>query len=237
MKIKLFISALAVVCGATRIATASITVPVASNNHNAVQVQQQPTVQYIEQPSSVLRGVKIYKNNENTPSTETAQPAAVSDNQLSLENVKCYKNAEAMLFCIDERGKPYTGKRTVKQSENKYFSIENFKSGYKDGLCTYFDEKGQRRERSYYKLGVKNGMHKIYYSDNKIKIRANYKDGELDGVSDIYDLDGSLRGSVKYKRGRLEKGFCRENGKKEEFKRETINSHPYNSIVSCGLPV
>ena len=80
-------------------------------------------------------------------------------------------------------------------------------------------------------------MHKIYYSDNKIKIRANYKDGELDGVSDIYDLDGSLRGSVKYKRGRIEKGFCRKNGKKEEFKRETINSHPYNSIVSCGLSV
>ena len=142
-----------------------------------------------------------------------------------------------MLFCIDERGKPYTGKRTIKQSENKYLSIENFKNGYKDGLCTYFDKKGQRRERSYYKQGIKHGMHKIYYSDNKIKVRANYKDGELDGVSDIYELDGSLLGSVKYKRGHLEKGFCRKNGKKEEFKRETINSYPYNSLVSCGLSV
>lgn len=154
----------------------------------------------------------------------------------SPENVKCEKYENDMVFCIDGENKPYTGRRTVQKEDNTYVSIENFKDGYKDGLCTYFNDKGQRKERSYYKQGMRNGTHKIYYSDNNIKVLTNYKDGLLDGMADVYLPDGTLGGRMKYKNGYLEKGYCKKNNnKKENFDYNMLQAFPYNTINDCGL--
>lgn len=229
MKTKLFISALAFVCGTAQISQAAITRPSFDSSSNP-PIYTEPTKPY-------NKNFRVYaadtERNDTNSNTATV-PNAVPDSHISKENLNCYTKGDGLMFCVDEKGKPYTGRRTVMQSETKYLSIENYRNGYKDGLCTYFDEIGQRRERSYYKQGIKNGTHKIYYSDNNIKILANYKDGEIDGMSDVYSPEGELLGRIKYKKGYMVKGFCKNNGKKEEFKRETLDSHPYNTLESCG---
>lgn len=176
------------------------------------------------------------RNNTNTAPAYTY----VNEDQSLINtpgNLKCISGNDDMLYCVDEKDKPFTGRKTVQFNENRFKSIENFKNGYRDGLCTYFDKFGQRHERAYYKQGIKNGMYKLYHSDNHIKVIATYKDGLLDSTSDIYLSDGTLWGRMRYKRGYLEKGFCQKNGKKENLSYEAIKAHPFNTLNSCGLPL
>lgn len=150
------------------------------------------------------------------------------------ENIKCVTDENNLLFCTDEKNKPYTGKRDLKNANGTNISAENLREGYLDGLCTYFDDKGQRKERTYYKKGIKNGMYKVYYSNNNIKILASYREGLLNGVSDVYETNGSLRGRMKYKNGYLESGYCKNGDKKEDFSKKTIKSYPFNTLETCG---
>ncbi len=179
------------------------------------------------------------RETENNNNTTTAHAYIQEDPNLinTPGNLKCISGNDDMLYCVDEKDKPFTGRKTVQFNENRFKSIENFKNGYRDGLCTYFDKFGQRHERAYYKQGIKNGMYKLYHSDNHIKVIATYKDGLLDSTSDIYLSDGTLWGRMRYKRGYLEKGFCQKNGKKENLSYEALKAQPFNTINSCGLPL
>ena len=252
MKIKLFISTLSIICATTHISPAAITGPDYKNSSVTQEQEYQDDWDYTGyQDYRDYRDYDEYEDYDEKPQidrTNNEQPDAkenksdtpqepVANSLVSRENLNCNTDSNGLLYCLDEKGKPYTGKRTVRQPENKDLSIENFKNGYKDGLCTYFDDKGQRRERSYYKQGIKHGMHKIYYSNNKIKVRANYTNGEIDGISDVYTLDGKLMGRMKYKKGYLVKGYCKYGNKKEEFSRGMLDSYPYNTIESCGIPL
>ena len=147
---------------------------------------------------------------------------------------RCTQDVSDRSFCTDMNGKPLSGKIAEKLGSSQYLKIENYKKGYRDGLCTYYDEHGVLKERTYYKSGIKNGMSKLYYETNNIKVLANYKDGLLDGIIDIYTSKGKLFGRLRYKKGVLEKGMCYPNGKKENIKNDVIKNNPFNTIYSCG---
>lgn len=170
---------------------------------------------------------------------ESSSQNAVKIDNASLEipvSYSCSKKGE-IEYCIDEQSKPLKGKYAQKISEGNYASIENFNRGYRNGLCTYFDNAGRRKLRIYYKNGLPNGMCKYYYQNRGIKISANYKDGLLDGYLEVYLIDGRLYGRMRYKKGKLEKGFCMKNDKKETFDSKMLKSFPENQINSCGLPL
>ena len=184
--------------------------------------------------NSVNNNVNVKNSNvsANKPVTknDSVIVASADDGQ-----IKCSRDENGLLFCLNEKDKPYTGRRVVYGAGGNPASIENFKNGYLDGLSTYFDESGQRHERSYYKMGIKNGTHKIYYSDNNIKVLTTYKDGILNGTLDVYLPDGSLKGRMRYKSGYLERGYCRNGKKKEDFGKEMLKSYPFNTIEACGV--
>lgn len=139
-------------------------------------------------------------------------------------------------FCVDADNKPVDGKVAQYDDLGTALSIENFKKGYLNGLSSYFYQDGNPKERLYYKDGQKNGMYKYYYPERNIQISANYKNGLLDGQLDVYLPNNSLYGRMKYKKGRLEKGYCKEGGKKVDFSRDLLKSYPFNVINTCGLP-
>lgn len=147
---------------------------------------------------------------------------------------RCAQDEVGRTFCAYTDGKPLNGKIAEKNDAGQYSKIENYKKGFLDGLCTYYNERGVLKERTYYKSGLKNGMSKLYYSYNNVQIAANYKNGLLDGMLDIYTTQGKLLGRLRYKKGVLEKGTCYTNGKKENIKNDTIKNHEFNTIYSCG---
>lgn len=150
------------------------------------------------------------------------------------KNYQCRHESDGLIFCLNEKGKPLNGKR-IRELNGHYISIENYVKGYRDGLTTFFDEKGKELERAYFKQGIKNGIDKIYYSTGGIKISAHYKDGLLHGQVDIYDDQGKLLGRMRYKNGMLEKGSCKnQDGKQENFTPEFIAAQPENYIIICG---
>lgn len=140
-------------------------------------------------------------------------------------------------YCVDENDKPVDGKIAQYDDFGRTVSIENFKKGYLNGLCSYFYQDGTPKERLYYKNGKRNGMYKLYYPQRNIMVSANYKDGLLEGMSDVYLSDNTLYGRMKYKKGKLEKGFCTKNGKKVDFSNDDLKSHPENVINSCGISI
>lgn len=146
----------------------------------------------------------------------------------------CTEKSEDIRFCLGENDKPLDGKVAEEDGSGGYASIENYKNGYRDGLCTYFKE-GDLSERTYYKSGVKNGMSKLYYSRNIVKISATYKDGKLDGIADVYLPDGSLAGRMKYKKGVLVSGYCKTDGQKKNFSYGMLKNYPENTLNGCGV--
>jgi len=181
------------------------------------------------------------KTEENTGETEN-DGTATENEGVSLKSSSseksisytCVQDSNDLTFCTDMNGKPLNGKIAEKISSTEYLKIENYKKGYRDGLCTYYNENGVLKERTYYKSGVKNGMSKLYYSHNNIQALANYKNGLLDGIVDIYTAQGKLLGRLRYKKGVLEKGTCYPNGKKENIKRDIIKNIEPNQIYGCG---
>lgn len=148
---------------------------------------------------------------------------------------RCSTQDDGLVFCLDEKSAPLTGKRVLRSSDGIYISIENYRNGYLNGLSSYFDSNGQKKERLYYKNGIKNGMYKTYYPNRSIKVLANYKDGLLDGKLDIYYPDGKLAGRMTYKDGRLLRGFCYGIKKKEKISNETLKDFPENKINECDI--
>lgn len=150
------------------------------------------------------------------------------------QNYQCKHEADGRVFCLDEKGKPLTGKKT-RGTDGRYISIESYAKGYRDGLTTFFDEDGKQHERVYFKQGLKNGMDKIYYATGGVKINAQYKNGVLHGQVEAYNDRGKLLGRMRYKNGMLERGFCKnEDGKNENFTPQFIAAQPQNQIVTCG---
>lgn len=150
------------------------------------------------------------------------------------KNYRCHTEPDDRIFCLDEKERPLSGKRT-REVNGHYVSIENYIKGYRDGLSTFFDENGKQIERVYFKQGIKNGMDKIYYPTGGVKISAQYKNGLLNGKVDVYDDRGKLLGRMRYKNGILYKGSCRnQNGKDENFTPEFIAAQPENQVVTCG---
>ena len=240
MKLKLFICTFAIFLMASGFCAAGIlgvqSIPELQNQEEEVIVDTKP-FKYEQHPEakqntfasekSVYDDVKKESVQENDATKGNALPDG--------ENIKCRKDENGLLFCLNEKNKPYTGKRIMKNANGIYVSTENMRNGYLDGLCTYFDDRGTRKERTYYKRGIKNGAYKLYYSENNIKILANYREGLLNGVVDVYEIDNSLKGRMKYKNGYLEKGYCKNYDKKEEFSKEMIKSYPFNTLETCGV--
>lgn len=150
------------------------------------------------------------------------------------QNYKCSHEAGGIVFCLDEKGKPLTGKKT-RTANGQYASIESYVKGYRDGLTTFFDENGKQSERVYFKQGIKNGMDKTYYPSGGVRVSSQYKNGLLHGQVEIYNDRGKLIGKMRYKNGMLEKGSCKnQDGREERFSAEFIAAQPQNQIVNCG---
>lgn len=142
---------------------------------------------------------------------------------------------EGKLFCLDEKGKPLTGKWEKYDLHGNRTSIENFKNGYFDGLCSYFAD-GRIAERQYYKQGVRNGQYKKFYLNRTFQITAEYSNGLLDGKIDLMYPNGKLHGRMTYKAGKLKRGYCiDEDGKKTDFSEEIIAQYQNNKINMCGM--
>ena len=151
------------------------------------------------------------------------------------QSYKCQEKENNIIYCLDESGKPLTGKRELKNADGNWISIENFRKGHRNGLCTYFDKDGNYQERVYYKQGIKNGMDKIYYPNRSINVLANYKDGLLDGRIDVYYPNGKLKGRFTYSRGTLLNGTCvNARGKKSSLLNDAISSNSENTLYECG---
>ena len=149
---------------------------------------------------------------------------------------ECTEQEDEVIYCLDEKGKPLTDKWYKYWENGQLSSIENFKSGYRDGLNTFFDEDGRVFERMYYKKGLKNGMYKKYYVNRTKQIQGNYEDGLLEGKLELYYLDGKLRGRMTYKRGKLQRGYCVDiDGNRVRFNNEEIGKYQNNEINMCGL--
>ena len=239
MKLKLFLFVFAAVSFAVSNSFAGVQGPsseASASPRKFVQSRAQNTRLQQETAETAATDEKVAENDDN-PIVRRLAYEKNSALLIDPDNLKCGSDGNGMLYCLDDKNKPFTGKKNVQLNENRFKSVENFRNGYLDGLCTYFDDRGQRAERAYYKEGIKHGMYKLYYSDNHIKVLANYKDGLLDGMADVYLEDSTLWGRMKYKKGYLEKGYCKKNGKKENFSNEYIKSYPYNTINSCGIPL
>lgn len=149
-------------------------------------------------------------------------------------NYSCSSKEDNRIFCVDEDGKPLTGK-IKKRSGDKYTSIENYLKGYRNGLVTIFNNEGGLLERVYYKQGIKNGMDKIYYPNRSIWILANYNNGLLNGRVDVYDSKGKLMGRMHYNKGILDSGYCRNNqNQKTDLTINEIKSWQFNLLYNCG---
>ena len=148
---------------------------------------------------------------------------------------QCQNKGDDVIYCLDADGRPLTGKWEKIGENGIKISIENFRKGYRNGLCTYFDKYGNYKERVYYKEGLKNGMDKIYFRNRTINILANYKDGLLDGRQDVYFDDGKLNGRFTYKNGELLRGMCADKkGSKTNLTNQQIKDSSYNSMYVCG---
>ena len=139
-------------------------------------------------------------------------------------------------YCVDENGKPITGKVAIKDENGMTKSLENLKNGYRNGLQTEYDEKGALFRRAYYDMGVLNGQYKLYHKNRQLKIFANNKDGVLHGSSEIYDDQGNLIGKILYNKGRVKSGYCRKDAKAKKTKLTffEIQNFPDNYLITCG---
>ena len=199
-------------------------------------VPQQPKIPKIEmkygKAKTVQENTEIVQS-QTAVSEEEGYVVKNSSPKLQLQ-YNCQEDND-IKFCVDADNKPVDGKIAQYDDLGTTISIENFKNGYLNGLCSYFYPDGNPKERLYYKDGKKNGMYKYYYPERNIKISANYKNGLLDGQLDVYLPNNSLHGRMKYRRGYLEKGYCKENGKKVDFSKDFLKSYPLNVINTCGL--
>lgn len=158
-------------------------------------------------------------------------------NTTNAQSYQCEERENEVIYCLNEEGKPLTDKWYRYASNGQRSSIENFKNGYRDGLCTFFDKSGYVSERMYYKRGLKNGMYKKYYANRTKQIETNYDEGLLDGRLDLYYLNGQLRGRMTYKKGKLQRGYCVDTeGNKVRFNSQEIAKYQDNNINMCGLP-
>ena len=175
---------------------------------------------------------------------ESENSANTADNDTSLNNTdassnnkkeNCQEDENKILFCVDGEGKPLNGKQVSFGPGGHYASVEYFRNGYYNGLCTYYNDEGKKKESIFYRMGVKSGEYKAYYKTEGIAIWANYKSGLLNGNVDITNPSGRLLGRMNYKNGVLDKGFCTRNGKRETFSDEMIKSYPFNTLNNCGV--
>lgn len=139
-------------------------------------------------------------------------------------------------YCVDEEGKPITGKVAIKYENGKTKTLENLKNGYRNGLLTQFDEDGNLVSRTYYDMGVLNGQYKLYHPNRQLKLFATNKDGVFHGNSEIYDEKGNLVGKITYNKGRVKSGYCKssEKDKKNRLTFFEIQNFPDNYLVTCG---
>ena len=160
--------------------------------------------------------------------------AQAKNNKSSDQEYLC-KEIDKKTYCEDTKHSPLTGKLRTYYTNDKPKSIENYKRGFRDGLTTFFDSKGNKQERLYYNHGIKNGTDKIYYPNRNIKFSANYDNGLLNSLFEVYNLEGDLLGRMKYKQGVLLKGYCIENKKKKNISITELKEHKFNEMFTCGV--
>lgn len=196
---------------------------------------KQPKAPKIEMQYGKTKSAQENKDVNQSPKTNAEEGYVVKNSSPKQQlQYNCQEN-DGIKYCVDTDNKPVDGKIAQYDALDRPTSIENFKKGYLNGLCSYFYQDGTPRERLYYKDGKRNGMYKFYYPERNIQISANYKNGMLDGQLDVYLPNNTLYGRMRYKNGYLEKGFCKEGGKKVDFNKEFLKSYPQNVINTCGL--
>ena len=71
---------------------------------------------------------------------------------------------------------------------------------YKDGVWSYWNENGVKREQQSWKAGLADGPWTLWSPTGKLEQQLLYKNDELDGPQEIYEPDGSFRVEI-YRNG------------------------------------
>lgn len=90
--------------------------------------------------------------------------------------------------------------KTILFDENGKKAAEGlFIDQQKDGVWTYFNEKGMKIKVETYKMGVKHGLWQTYSSQTGILLEdKTYDSGELNGVVSEFFINGDIQSRISY---------------------------------------
>lgn len=109
-------------------------------------------------------------------------------------------------------GKMYKNKR---EGEWKFYdidgktliSVDNYRSGKKDGLSTDYYPKGQKKAEFYFKSGILNGEGKAYFENGNIQVETSWKNDVMDGEYKEYYQSGKIRIKAFLKNGKYQGSY------------------------------
>lgn len=115
---------------------------------------------------------------------------------------KISKGKTNKYFCFDKKtGYGITG--TYKQIiDGRLDSEIPFKDGQRDGLQTWYDEKGNVKLTENYKDGKEHGITTYYRETGQIEHTEEYKNGVRDGTVTFYNEAGKVEETAVFKDGK-----------------------------------
>ena len=104
------------------------------------------------------------------------------------------------LFSMATR-QPVTGRVIMRTPSGKKRSQLSFYNGYLHGLCTYWNNQGNREAEIEYNKGISHGISVHWHENQSIQSRAYYYEGKLHGTLDEFFPDGKRKSKSSWQNG------------------------------------